>query len=61
MGLDEYVNGLEPGTSLPNPRGEERKAGRLEFLQPKETRHFHLTIGAIEEADAVSKEMEKFI
>ena len=52
-GIDEYVNGLEPGTSLPNPRGVERAAGRLEFLKPNEVRDFDLAIGALDEPSAI--------
>jgi len=48
MGADEYATGFEPGTDLPNNRGEERAAGRLEFLAPGETRAFDVTIGALD-------------
>ena len=53
MGADEYVNGFEPGTSLPNSRGEERKAGRLEFLKPRETRAFDVVIGALDTKESI--------
>ena len=47
MGADEYATGFEPGTDLPNNRGVERQAGRLEFIKPGETRTFDVTIGAL--------------
>jgi galactose mutarotase-like enzyme len=39
---DGYVTGLEPGSSFPNPRGTERKAGRVIALAPKESVTFRL-------------------
>ncbi|MFH0964180.1 MAG: DUF4432 family protein [Planctomycetota bacterium] len=57
-GADEYATGFEPGTSLPNNRGVERKAGRLEFLAPGETRAFDLVIGALDSPRAI-RAMEK--
>lgn len=59
LGLDEYVVGLEPGTSLPRPRGVEREAGRLEFLDPQETRVFDLSIGAVEGTAAVAETADR--
>ena len=35
-----YVTGVEPGTSFPNNRRIERKAGRLAVLEPSQTRPF---------------------
>ncbi len=58
MGTDEYVNGLEPGTSLPNCRGEERKAGRLEFLKPGECRSFDITIGVLGDHSEINKAIQ---
>ena len=55
MGSDEYVTGLEPGTSLSNSRGQERQAGRLEFLEPGETRKFDLSIGATDCPEAIER------
>ena len=53
LGGDEYVNGFEPGTDLPNCRGEEREAGRLEFIAPGETRGFDLVLGALDAEAAI--------
>ena len=47
-GADEYATGFEPGTSQPNNRGVERQAGRLEFIKPRETRKFDVTVGALD-------------
>ena len=38
-----YVTGVEPGTSFPNNRRIERKAGRLAVLEANETRDFTVT------------------
>ena len=53
-GADEYVVGFEPGTDLPNARGEERAAGRLEFLAPGETRASDVTIGALDTKSGIA-------
>jgi len=53
-GADEYATGFEPGTSLPNNRGLERKAERLEFIAPGETRNFDVTIGALDKKNAIA-------
>ncbi len=39
---DGYVTGLEPGSSFPNPRGTERKGGRVVTLPPGESIRFRL-------------------
>ncbi len=39
---DGYVTGLEPGSSFPNPHGDERKGGRLITLAPGESVTFRL-------------------
>lgn len=41
---DGYVVGLEPGTNYPNPRSYEKSQGRLETLQPGETREFEVRL-----------------
>ena len=53
-GADEYAVGFEPSTSLPNNRSVERKAGRLEFLAPGETRAFDVTIGALDTRSGIA-------
>lgn len=58
LGVDEYVVGFEPGTSLVNNRSIERKAGRLEFIAPGETRKFDVVVGALEETSTI-KSMAK--
>jgi hypothetical protein len=42
-----YVTGLEPATSYPFHRTEERKAGRLAKLAPDETHNAKVTIKAL--------------
>jgi galactose mutarotase-like enzyme len=41
---DGYVTGLEPGTNYPNPRSYEQSQGRVETLQPGESREFDLRL-----------------
>lgn len=58
---DGYVTGLEPSTSLPNPRPVERDAGRVLVLAPGESRSFHLSLGVhlgAEEVAAVESAIE---
>jgi hypothetical protein len=43
-----YVTGIEPATSLPNPRPFERRAGRVPKLQPGESYRSSITIRALE-------------
>jgi len=47
MGQGEYVCGLEPGTNLVEGRDMERKEGRLQMLEPGESRSFRLEIGVL--------------
>lgn len=42
-----YVVGMEPGNSLVLGRAEERKAGRLQFLAPGESRDYRLELGVL--------------
>jgi hypothetical protein len=44
---DGYVTGLEPGTDYPNPRGFERKQGRVVTLQAAETHRAGVTLGLV--------------
>jgi hypothetical protein len=47
MGQGAYVSGLEPSTNWTSGRAAERAAGRLRFLEPGETRRYHLEIGVL--------------
>lgn len=47
MGQTVYVCGLEPTTNWAGGRAKERAEGRLHYLQPGETRHYHVEIGAL--------------
>ncbi len=59
---DGYVTGLEPGTNFPNPRGFEKKQGRVVPLKPGEKAaldlelQFHVTA---EEVAAAEKAIKK--
>ncbi|MFQ5796323.1 MAG: aldose 1-epimerase family protein [Candidatus Bipolaricaulia bacterium] len=55
MDQTTYVCGLEPSTNRTEGRDKERAEGRLQFLEPGETRHYKLEIGVLtsqEEIDA---------
>ncbi len=54
---DGYVTGLEPGTNFPNRRGFEEEKGRVDVLQPGESRQFQITIEA--HASAASVEVAR--
>jgi hypothetical protein len=61
MGQRNYVVGMEPANCLPLGRVTEREAGRLQYLEPRETREYTLEIGALtsaEEIDAFAAEVE---
>ena len=47
MGRGEYVCGLEPSTNLVEGRDKERKEGRLQMLEPGESRSYKLEIGVL--------------
>lgn len=44
MGVTEYVLGLEPGNCTPDGRDILRKEGRLQFLEPGESKTFEVKI-----------------
>lgn len=47
MGQGTYVCGLEPTTNWAGGRAKERAEGRLQFLEPGESRHYKLEIGVL--------------
>lgn len=47
MGQRNYVVGMEPANCLPLGRVAEREAGRLQYLEPRETREYTLELGAL--------------
>ncbi len=55
MGQGEYVVGLEPGNALVQGRVEERAAGRLQYLDPGEERHYTLEIAVLDGAEAIAQ------
>jgi hypothetical protein len=60
LGQGEYVVGLEPGNCLVLGRAEERKSGRLQFLEPGEIREYHLELGVLEGETSLNIFKEKF-
>ena len=50
-----YVTGIEPATSLPNPRPFEREAGRVPKLRPGESHRSSITIRALGTTDEVEE------
>jgi hypothetical protein len=60
MGQRNYVVGMEPANCLPLGRVTEREAGRLQCLEPRETRQYTLELGALTsnaEIDAFAAEV----
>jgi hypothetical protein len=60
MGFGTYVLGLEPSNCYVEGLAAERASGRLQFLQPGETRHYRLEFGVLdgtEEIDAITREI----
>jgi hypothetical protein len=53
MGQRNYVLGMEPANCLPLGRVTEREAGRLQYLDPRETREYTLEIGALTSAEEI--------
>jgi len=47
LGEGTYVVGMEPGNCLPEGRASARKNGRLQYLEPRESRAFHLSINVL--------------
>lgn len=48
MGVRDYVLGLECGNCYPDGRAAMRKSGMLKFLQPGETKEYHVKITMME-------------
>ena len=48
MGVRDYVLGIEPGTHFPDGRNKVRAQGKLQYLEPGESRSFHLEISIFE-------------
>ncbi|HEU4754149.1 MAG TPA: aldose 1-epimerase family protein, partial [Armatimonadota bacterium] len=54
MGQRNYVLGMEPANCLPLGRAAEREAGRLQYLDPRETRDYTLEIGALTSPEEIA-------
>ena len=53
MGQGNYVLGREPANCLPLGRVAEREAGRLQYLEPRETREYTLEVGALTSVEEI--------
>lgn len=56
---DGYVTGLEPCTTLPNPRPVEREAGRLLHLKPSASHEAVLEFGVLTDAAVVAEAVRR--
>lgn len=54
-GVREYVVGMEPANCWVEGRDKERERGTLQFLEPGESREYHLEIGVLTSADEVAR------
>ena len=59
-GTQEYVVGIEPSNCWVNGRDKEREQGTLQFLEPGESREYHLEIGVLSTPDEVA-EFERLV
>jgi hypothetical protein len=55
MGQRNYVVGMEPANCLPLGRTVERQAGRLQYLEPRETREYALELGALTSPEEIDE------
>lgn len=58
-GEREYVVGMEPANCWVEGRDKERARGTLQFLEPGETREYHLEIGVLASAEEVASFEER--
>lgn len=58
MGQGTYVVGMEPANCRVDGRNQDRKNGILQFLEPGETREYHLEIGVLDSPEEIA-ELEK--
>lgn len=54
-----YVCGVEPGNCIPEGQSGARASGRLQTIEPGETRAFDLTLRVLPDADAVAAARER--
>jgi len=52
-GAREYVVGMEPANCHTEGRAKERERGTLQFLEPGESREYHLEFGVLANAEEV--------
>jgi hypothetical protein len=53
MAKGSYVVGIEPSNCWVGGRAAEREMGTLQFLQPGETREYHIEIGVLSSTDEI--------
>ena len=53
-GAQEYVVGMEPANCRVEGRDKERARGALKFLEPGESREYHLEFGVLTNAEEVA-------
>jgi hypothetical protein len=53
MGERDYVVGIEPATNFVDGRAAERDAGRLQTLEPGESRYYDLELGVLTSGRAI--------
>lgn len=54
-GAREYVVGMEPANCWVEGRAKERERGTLQFLEPGESREYHLELGVLSGTDEVAR------
>lgn len=55
MGAGTYVVGMEPANCRVEGRAQERAAGRLQMIEPGETRRYELELGVLTSEEAISE------
>lgn len=55
MGKGEYVLGIEPGTANVDGRDKVRQSGKLQYIEPQETKTVEIEIGIIEGKEELEK------
>jgi hypothetical protein len=55
MGEGVYTVGLEPATNRVTGRAQERERGALKYLEPGETKEYHVEIGILDGQDEIQR------
>ena len=59
LGQRNYVLGMEPCNALPMGRVAEREAGRLQYMEGRERREYHLELGVLNGNDEIDAFVEE--